>query len=120
VQAAPLVPLDAYSLRLVSGRKLYDLGSTVQASSSLAPLAPGAVLGLNPYDFDRLGVAPGTRVRLSSSRTAVVAEARPDPGGPRGSASLPFNQPGVIAADLIDVTSPVTDVRVETIVRSEA
>jgi hypothetical protein len=36
-------------------------------------------------------------------------------GVPRGSASITFNQPGEGAADRIDATAPVTDVRVETV-----
>ena len=57
--------LDAYSLRLVSGRELYDCGTLVQHSPALAPLARPARLRVNPYDLNRLGVATGGRVRLT-------------------------------------------------------
>jgi anaerobic selenocysteine-containing dehydrogenase len=106
---------DAYSLRLVAARRLYDQGTLVQRSPSLAHLAGGARLRLNTFDFDRLGISDGERVRVSSSHTAVVVEAVRDDGVPRGSASLAFNQPGVAAAELIDSARPVTDVRVETL-----
>jgi hypothetical protein len=33
---------------------------------------------------------------------------------PRGSATVAFNHDGVNASDLIDASSPVTDIRVET------
>ena len=106
---------DAYSLRLVSGRALYDCGTLVQHSPALAPLGRPARLRANPYDLNRLGVATGGRVRLSSPRTNTVVEVEADEGVPRGSAALAFNVPGLLAGDLIDVTSPVTDVRIETV-----
>ena len=59
--AAELPALDRYSLRLVASRKLYDQGVLTQHAPSLAGLAPGTVLRVNPYDFDRLGVAAGAR-----------------------------------------------------------
>jgi hypothetical protein len=45
----------------------------------------------------------------------MVLEVQADPGVARGSASLTFNQAGDGAADLIDVTAAVTDLRLETI-----
>ncbi len=105
--------LDSYSLRLVVTRKLYDQGTLVQQASSLAGLAPGTILRVNPYDFDRLGVAPGAQVRVHSARAQVTVEISTDEGVPRGSASLLFNQPGLDAATLIDSAARVNDVRVE-------
>ncbi|HEX2040464.1 MAG TPA: NADH-quinone oxidoreductase subunit NuoG, partial [Acidimicrobiales bacterium] len=58
-QPAPLPPLDAYALRLVASRTLYDEGTTVQRSPSLAPLAKPGRLRANPYDLDRLGLGDG-------------------------------------------------------------
>ena len=40
-------------------------------------------------------------------------EVWPDSRIPRGSAALAFNLPGDGAADLIDATAPITDVRIE-------
>ncbi len=108
-------PIDSYSLRLVSGRKLYDAGTFVVRSPSLAPLAPGAPLRVNPVDLDRLGLTSGARVRVTSSRTTLVLIAEADLGVPQGTAALAFNQPGQGAADLIDSSAAVTDVRVETL-----
>ena len=45
----------------------------------------------------------------------MVLDVVADSGVPRGSASVTFNLPGEGAADLIDATSPVTDVRLETV-----
>jgi NADH-quinone oxidoreductase subunit G len=112
--AIELASRDSYSLRLVATRKLYDRGVMVSQSPSLAPLAPGSILRVSPYDFERLGVAAGASVRMTSSRTSVEVEIAADPGVPRGSAAVYFNQPGLDAASLIDASAPVTDVRVET------
>ncbi|HWC10076.1 MAG TPA: NADH-quinone oxidoreductase subunit NuoG [Acidimicrobiales bacterium] len=111
----PLRPIDAYSLRLVASRSLYDAGVLVQRSPALAALAPGSRFRANPHDLSRLGIRPGDWVRVTSGRAALVLEAAADDGVPRGSAVVDFNQPGEGAADLIDATAPVTDVRVETV-----
>src|SRR5438445_288399 len=56
-RAPPFEPpaVDAYSFRLVAGRRLYDRGSVVERSPSLAQLVPGPRLRANPGDLDRLG-----------------------------------------------------------------
>jgi NADH-quinone oxidoreductase subunit G len=105
--------LDAYSLRLVVRRKLYDRGTLVQHSPSLAALAERATLRLHPQDFDRLGIVPGDDVRVTSSRGHVTVAAQPDPAVARGVAVLDANKAGGRANVLIDANSPVTDVRVE-------
>jgi NADH-quinone oxidoreductase subunit G len=109
-----LTPLDAYSLRLVSSRTLYDGAVMTQASPALAGLAPGARLRANPYDLDRLGVTTGGQVRVASARGGFVLPVEADPGVPRGAGWLAFHQPDGGAATLIDSSQPVTDVRLET------
>jgi NADH-quinone oxidoreductase subunit G len=111
---SPPRPSDAYSLRLVTSRNLYDGGVLNSHSPSLGALAPGTRLRANPYDLSRLGIRPGDRVRVASSRAALVLPAVADTGVPRGSAVVDFNQPGDGAADLIDAAAQVTEVRVET------
>jgi predicted molibdopterin-dependent oxidoreductase YjgC len=108
-------PADSYSLRLVTTRKLYDQGTLVQHAPSLAGLAPGTALRLNPYDFDRLGISVGGRVKVTSSRASLTGEALPDEGVPRGAAALALNQTGANPTELIDARAPVTDVRVESL-----
>ncbi|MEN3313836.1 MAG: NADH-quinone oxidoreductase subunit [Acidimicrobiaceae bacterium] len=110
--------LDAYSLRLVTSRALYDGGALVQHSPAMAPLAPGTRFRANPHDLSRLGIRPGDLVRVTSARASLVLEAASDTGVPRSSAVVDFNQPDEGAADLIDATQPVTEVRVETATRN--
>ncbi|MEA2829046.1 MAG: NADH-quinone oxidoreductase subunit [Actinomycetota bacterium] len=112
---SPSPPVDAYSLRLVSGRSLYDAGVLVQQSPALAALVPGPCLRAHPHDLGHLGVTTGDQVRVTSSRGSLTLGAIADSSVLRGSAVLAFNQPGPGAADLIDVRQPVTDVRVETV-----
>jgi NADH-quinone oxidoreductase subunit G len=112
---APSEARDAYALRLVSGRKLYDAGRVSSASTSLWPLAPGTTLLVHARDRERIGVADETEVRVTSRRGSIVVPVRAEPGIPRGVAFLVFNQPGPGAGDLIDATVPVTDVHVETL-----
>ncbi|MFZ6005854.1 MAG: NADH-quinone oxidoreductase subunit NuoG [Actinomycetota bacterium] len=108
--AAPA--FDAYSLRLVATRKLYDLGTATQRSPSLAGLVVGTTVRINPYDFARLGIEAGDSVTLTASAGAIALEAHPDDGVPRGSAAVLVNQGPAIGA-LIDASEAVTEVRVE-------
>ena len=105
--------VDAYSLRLVVTRKLYDRGTLVRASPSLAELAEPAALHLHPQDFDRLGVGAGDDVRITSTKGNVTVPTVPDPGVPRSVAHLHANRAGGRANVLIDGNTPITDVRVE-------
>jgi NADH-quinone oxidoreductase subunit G len=106
-------PLDAYSLRLVAGRKLYDRGTQVRHSPSLADLAEPATLALHPTEFEKLGVAAGAKVRVTSSRGHLTVPVRPEASVPPRCARLNVNAPGGRANVLIDAAAPVTDVRVE-------
>ncbi|MEP6659939.1 MAG: NADH-quinone oxidoreductase subunit NuoG [Acidimicrobiales bacterium] len=114
---APADPpkVDAYALRLVVSRVLYDAGVALSKAPDLAPLAPGTRLHLNGIDHDRLGITPGATVRVSSARTNIMLAAERDDSVPRGSAWIAFNQPDAAIAELIDLSSAVTDVRVETL-----
>ncbi|HVX22588.1 MAG TPA: molybdopterin-dependent oxidoreductase [Acidimicrobiales bacterium] len=129
-------PVDSYSLRLVSSRRLYDDGVAVGGSPSLTPLVPAAVARANPYDLDRLGLTTGDPVRVRSARGSLVLAADADSTVPRGVVAVEFNLPtggpgsaaagaagteaagqpvGNAAAALIDVTDVVTDVRLESV-----
>ncbi len=103
----------SYDYRLVVSRQLYDRAAGTAYSPSLAPLATRCTAHMNPLDLDALGVAEGQEVRIVGSRGAVVVAVTPDERVARGSVRLPFNVPGTSAAEIVDLTSPVTDVRVE-------
>ena len=103
----------SYDYRLVLTRKLYDRAVVTANSPSLAALAESATARVHPLDLDRLGVAAGTEVRVVGTRGAVVLPLAADEAVPRGSLHVPFNVPGSTITDLVDVTAPATDVRIE-------
>jgi anaerobic selenocysteine-containing dehydrogenase len=106
-------PNDAYSLRLVATRKLYDQGTLVQHAQSIAGLAPSSTtVRVHPQDFEHLGMAPGDRARATSARGSIVLAVQPDAGVPRGSAVVGFNV-GSPVGDLIDASLPLTEIRLE-------
>jgi len=107
-------PPRAYRHRLVVDRKLYDAGTTVSMCPSLAGLAPGPVLRLNPTEVQRLGLTDGQRVQVSAPRASISVACRPDPGVPAGVAALAFNQPGLATGDLLDSSQRFTEIEVET------
>jgi NADH-quinone oxidoreductase subunit G len=114
----PALPApDAYSLRLVSGRRLYDGGTLLAHSPSIAVLAEPGGVRVNPADFDKLGIGPGDEVRVTSARGSITLAAHPDREVPVGAAAVPFNQPGPDGGDLIDLSRAVTDVRLDTVDR---
>ena len=106
---------DAYALRLVSGRVLYDGGVMVAATSSFGSLVRAGELRVHPQDRDRIGVADGDTVRVTSARGQLELAMRADHGVPLGTAALAWNLPDHPAAELVDATNAVTDLRVESI-----
>jgi NADH-quinone oxidoreductase subunit G len=104
---------DAYSLRLVAARRMYDDGVALRHSPASAGLARSIQVRLNPVDFDKIGVESGTVVKIESSRGHLLAPVASDAGVPVGSAAIPFTVDGWAANTLIDSSSVVTDVRVE-------
>jgi NADH-quinone oxidoreductase subunit G len=100
-------------LLLVATRTMYDQGVGLQNSPSSAHLAAPTSVRLNPADFDKLGVADGTTVRVATARGSVDAPAVSDGGVPKGTAAMVFNQANASAAALIDASTRVTAVRVE-------
>lgn len=111
---------DAYSLRLVAVRHLYDRGAAVEASPALRGLVESAVARVNPYDLDRIGAADGQDVRLRSERTMVVLRCAADPTVTRGTVCIGLNldAPGVanrVATSFVTPSDLVTEVRMESL-----
>ena len=102
-----------YDYRLVLSRKLYDRAVTTVHSPSLAPLAQPGAAHVHPLDLDGIGVAAGTEVRIVASKGTVVLPIEGDVKVPRGSLLVPFNVDGVAISDILDITAPAVDVRVE-------
>jgi NADH-quinone oxidoreductase subunit G len=106
---------DKYALRLVVQRPLYDGGRIVTTTPALRDLRVEPVLLVHPHDLADIGVEEGANVRVTSARATVTLPVRTHPSVPTGTARVPFTADGRGAAELIDTTAMVTDLRVETI-----
>jgi predicted molibdopterin-dependent oxidoreductase YjgC len=112
--SSPELPArDAYALRLVAGRTLYDHGRITSKTPVLAALQEVAALTVNPVDAARIGVDAGGQVKITSARGSQVVAILPDARVPVGAAHYNFTADGAGPATLIDVSAPVTDLRVE-------
>jgi NADH-quinone oxidoreductase subunit G len=100
-------------LRLVSRRTMWDGGTQVQSVPALASLHPDPVLRVHPSVLAGMGVADGESVSVRSNQGSLTLPAVGAPTVPAGTAVLPWNLPGAYAADLIDASAPVTEVRLE-------
>lgn len=111
---------DSYSLRLVTSRVLYDQGTIVQASPSLAKLSRPPVVTLHSGEIERHAMHPGDLVRLLSQTGELSLTIEADDRLPRGVAFVAWNQgvggaPGAsLLIDAVNVaTDGVTKVRLE-------
>lgn len=104
---------NSYEFRLDVSRKLYDRAIGTLTSPALENLASGAQVLVNPLDLDRVGASEGGNVRVSNNHSSIVLPVHSSPQVPRGTAVVPFNQPGADIRELIRRNESVTDVRLE-------
>jgi formate dehydrogenase major subunit len=86
------LPDPEFPLVLTTGRLLehWHTGSMTRRASRLDALEPEAIAGLNPRDMDRLGIAAGDRITVSTRRGAVTLKARSDRDVSPGMVFIPF------------------------------
>ena len=86
------LPDEAYPLVLTTGRLLehWHTGSMTRRASNLDAMEPEAIAGLNPREMDKLGIAPGGFIRVSTRRGTVVLKARADRDVAEGMVFIPF------------------------------
>jgi len=104
---------NSYDFRLVVSRTLYDEAVGTATSPSLAHLPRGSVLHLHPLDLERVGTTAGTDVKVIGPRSTVIFSTVADESVLRGTAFVPFNNPGPKVGELIDCFAAVNDVRIE-------
>ncbi len=104
---------DGHGFRLVVDRKLYDSGSQVRFSPSLAGLAPGTTVRVAWAEADKLGIDDGTTVSVVSPAGTLRLPLERDASVPAGIAAVAFAQGDHHVGELIDHSSPVTDIRIE-------
>jgi anaerobic selenocysteine-containing dehydrogenase len=81
----------------------------------MANLAPGAAVLVHPLDAERVGARDGANVKVSNAHSSLVLPLVASGSVPRGTAVVPFNQPGADVRELIRRGEPVTDVRIESV-----
>ncbi len=104
---------NSYDLRLVISRTLYDQGIGTATSPSLADLPRGSAVHLHPLDLARVGTSDGVEVKVRSARATVVLPVVADASVLRGTAWMPWNNPGPNVGELIDCFAAINDVRIE-------
>jgi NADH-quinone oxidoreductase subunit G len=108
---------DAYALRLVARRDLYDDGTTVGSSSALASQRRPARLRVHPLDLEHFALFDGQAVVARSARGDVFCWVDADDAVVRGTVVVPRlsrDLDGVdLVAALVEPDSAWTRVRVE-------
>jgi hypothetical protein len=104
-------PPPAGTLRLVAVRTMWDGGTALTHSPSLADLAPAPVVGLHPSDLAAHGLSAGDAVVVVSAQGTLPAlPVVADAGLAPGSVAVGCNLAGASATALIDPAAAVTDV----------
>ncbi len=109
VHALPVDQLsEEFPIRLTTGRRLDSYNTGVQSGGYSSPLRRGESLDLSPEDCERLDVAPGERVRVTSRRGSVVAPVRVDDTLRPGLAFMTLHFPDEVETNVltIDATDP--------------
>jgi len=85
-------PDDEYPLILITGRQLehWHTGSMTRRTSVLDAIEPVAVIYVNEYDLEKLGVEAGAEIVARSRRGEIRAYARPDDALKQGEVFIPF------------------------------
>ncbi len=104
---------NSYDLRLVVSRTMYDQAAGTANSPSLAHLPRGSAVHLHPLDVARVGTTDGVEVKVFNARATVVMPVVADASVLRGTAWMPWNNPGPNVGELIDCFAAVNDVRIE-------
>ena len=112
VPAALLAPDEQpdgeFPMILTTGRQLehWHTGAMTRRTTVLDQIEPEAVACLSSSDLQRLGVAPGDAIRVSTRRGAIDIKARVDGAIPEGVVFIPFCY-AEAAANLL--TNPALD-----------
>jgi formate dehydrogenase major subunit len=94
---------DEYPFRLTTGRRLDSYNTGVQSGGFASPLRFGETIDLSPADADRLDIADGERVQVSSRRGVLVAPARIDPGLRPGLVFMTMHFPDDIETNVLTI-----------------
>ena len=105
----PVDKLDHdFPIRLTTGRRLDSYNTGVQSAGYRSPLRRGESLDISPEDAERLGLADGEVVRVTSRRGSLEAPVRIDPSLRPGLTFMTLHFQDDVATNLltIDATDP--------------
>ena len=115
--ARPHPAPDAYALRLVAAKHLYDEGTMVMGSPALARLVSPAVLAVHPLDLEHFALDDGQVVAARSARGEVLTRVVADDTVVRGTVVVALHSRDENGVDLVgtlyEPESAWTRVRVE-------
>jgi len=94
---------EEFPLRLTTGRRLTDYNTGVQTGGFSSPLRRGETIDVSPEDADRLGIAQGERVLVTSRRGAVETPVHIDPGLRPGLVFMTLHFPDQVETNLLTV-----------------
>ena len=99
---------EGFPLRLTTGRRLDSYNTGVQTGLYASPLRRGETIDVSPEDAERLGVAEGEVVRVSSRRGSVEAPVHVDRGLRPGLVFMTLHFPDQVETNVltIDATDP--------------
>ena len=102
----PVEKRDAeYPFLLTTGRRLESYNTGVQTAGYASPLHFGETLDISPEDAERLRIADGDMVRVSSRRGSVVAPARIDPALRRNLVFMTLHFPDDVATNNLTINA---------------
>ena len=104
------MPDDEYPFMLTTGRRLDSYNTGVQTGGYTNPMRKGETLDLSPEDAERLRLADGDMVRVSSRRGTLVAPARVDFALRPGVVFMTFHFQDDVSVNVltIDATDPLS------------
>ena len=100
-------------LRLLTYRLLYDDGSRVRMTNGIRELTSDPFAEINAEDAERLGVADGDKVTVTTAHGSLTLPARTSKAIAKGAVFVPTNQPGVNVNVLTTVNDRTPSVIVE-------
>jgi formate dehydrogenase major subunit len=94
---------DDFPIRLTTGRRLDSYNTGVQTGSYTSPMRRGESLDISPEDAERLGLADGDRVCVTSRRGQVEAPIRIDPSLRPGLTFMTLHFQDDVATNLLTI-----------------
>ena len=87
---APLILRGQHQRHRLACLEHWHTGSMTRRATTLDHLEPEAIAGFHPNELDRLGVAPGALVQVSTRRGTLTLKARADRDVAEGMVFIPF------------------------------